>query len=215
MNLTDEERKLSVSCYEVMKHHWRENYNNFYFDHQYHDIFDMYEQRFHKENSEGYNLRSNKIKGFIFVNYMMNFMADYFAKNDVIIKTISSILKIDDAAHLIMSNIIVMIINTLVHDTTLLSKEKLRNIGMKKLESFYNNKQMVFKSFLFYDYNYYFLRFCGVPFHLRNLDLPKEHYSYFEKFIKDPICGHPMASHGWYRESLDALIEMGAITPGI
>ena len=137
-------------------------------------------------------------------------MAQYFASNSTVLESISSSMGIGDASYYMRSNITTMVMNALVHDSYLISEEKLRNVGMQRLEHFYYYNKDKFKSYLFKGYDYYFMRLCGVPFHLRNLNIPKNHYTYFERHIKDPICGHPMASHGWYRESLDGLIEMGA-----
>ena len=192
MNLTPEEYEISKTCYDVMKTYWRENYDNYFYEGMYRDVFDIYEKLFHTENSGGYYLRSNKVRSFHFTEYMLNFMAQYFASNTTVLATISSIVGVDNVSPYLRSNITTMVMNALVHDTYLISEEKLRNVGMQRLEHFYIFNRDDFKSFLFYDYDYYFTRLCGVPFHLRNLDLPKDHYNYFERYIKDPICGHPL-----------------------
>ena len=64
----------------------------------------------------------------------------------------------------------------------------------------------------FTNLRYYWERLFDYPFELRYIHgLDSPNYEYFEKNLKDAICGHPKASHGWFKESLDELIEMGAI----
>lgn len=136
MNMTQEEYKLSRSCYIIMKTHWRDNYDNYFYEGVNRDVFDIYEKNYHEENSDGYYLRSNETRSFHFVKYMVEFMADSFVSNPNVYKIISSLMNIDDASYYIHSNIVSMIINALVHDSFLISLEKLRNVFMKKLEYF-------------------------------------------------------------------------------
>jgi hypothetical protein len=56
--------------------------------------------------------------------------------------------------------------------------------------------------------NYYFKEIFGVPIYLDGI-VSKEHYQQFHSgYIEDVIAGHPMASNGWYAESLRELEEM-------
>ena len=71
--------------------------------------------------------------------------------------------------------------------------------------------------------NYYFQKFYGFPIHFyqynaitNNIDkiinVPLEIYNLRKKnYFNDMICGHPLASHGWFREGLDELLEMDVI----
>ena len=59
---------------------------------------------------------------------------------------------------------------------------------------------------------YYHKKLFGYSIYLQYLEIPREvtnirNYSYFN----DMIAGHPKASNGWYKESLDELIELGYI----
>jgi len=47
-----------------------------------------------------------------------------------------------------------------------------------------------------------------LPSILRNCDIPESHYRYRKQiYFDDVICGHPMASNGWCREAMDAILE--------
>lgn len=57
--------------------------------------------------------------------------------------------------------------------------------------------------------NYYFKEIFGIPMYLEGI-VTREHYQKFHNnYITDIIAGHPMASNGWYKESLLELEEMG------
>ena len=62
--------------------------------------------------------------------------------------------------------------------------------------------------------DYYYLKIFGVPRVLMELDNPnlRTHYLSRREDFSDSICGHPKASHGWWTESLNNLIEMGAVS---
>lgn len=54
--------------------------------------------------------------------------------------------------------------------------------------------------------NYYYNKLFGIPRILDNINIPKEHWIIKENScLNDSICGHPKASHGWMRESIDQL----------
>ena len=60
--------------------------------------------------------------------------------------------------------------------------------------------------------DYYHKKLFGYSIYLKYLEIPREvtnirNNSYFN----DMIAGHPKASNGWYKESLDELIELGYI----
>ena len=45
---------------------------------------------------------------------------------------------------------------------------------------------------------------------LYTLDIPLEIYQKRKDiFLEDYICGHPLASHGWYKESLNEMESLG------
>lgn len=49
----------------------------------------------------------------------------------------------------------------------------------------------------------------GIPIYLDGA-VTREHYDYFHKnYMTDAIAGHPDASHGWMREAMEKLEEMG------
>tara|TARA_B100001093_G_scaffold191739_1_gene184225 strand:- start:112 stop:504 length:393 start_codon:yes stop_codon:yes gene_type:complete len=54
-------------------------------------------------------------------------------------------------------------------------------------------------------YHYFF----GIPIQLDGV-VSKEHYDKFHSgYITDVIAGHPKASHGWMKEAMDEMEEMG------
>lgn len=55
----------------------------------------------------------------------------------------------------------------------------------------------------------YYITLYGIPFSLRDTSLTPDQFYYFQNYLRDPICGHPKASHGWFQESLDDLRRMG------
>ena len=58
--------------------------------------------------------------------------------------------------------------------------------------------------------NYYYKKLFDIPLLLEDIEIPKEVYLFRENiYLNDYICGHPMASNGWFKESLDELIELG------
>ena len=68
--------------------------------------------------------------------------------------------------------------------------------------------------------NYYIRKFTGLPgcFFRRDyygnllytLDIPLEIYQRRKYiFLEDYICGHPLASHGWYKETLNEMESLG------
>ena len=59
------------------------------------------------------------------------------------------------------------------------------------------------------DKNKYHKIFYGIPYSLKNY-VSKEHYKMRENiYFHDSIKGHPMASDGWFRESLNEMEELG------
>lgn len=62
---------------------------------------------------------------------------------------------------------------------------------------------------------YYWQKIFDIPYYLdKTIDYDneefKEHYKFRNNiYFHDYICGHPKASHGWYKEAFDELEEMG------
>ncbi len=51
----------------------------------------------------------------------------------------------------------------------------------------------------------------GIPVYLDGA-VTREHFENFHsRYMNDAIAGHPMASHGWMREAMDELEEMGVL----
>ena len=57
--------------------------------------------------------------------------------------------------------------------------------------------------------NYYYMKLYKTPIYFMNTDVTTEYYNYFQNHLKEPIIGHPLASNGWYYESIKASEEMG------
>ena len=58
--------------------------------------------------------------------------------------------------------------------------------------------------------NYYFKKIFGIPYCLHEIGIPRENYLFREKnYFNDLIAGNPMASHGWFYDSLQSLEENG------
>lgn len=69
--------------------------------------------------------------------------------------------------------------------------------------------------------DYYFKKIYGFPIYFyeynpkthnidKIIDVPLEIYQQRKDiFLEDYICGHPMASHGWYKEALENTEELG------
>ena len=75
------------------------------------------------------------------------------------------------------------------------------------------NRHFKIKSNYWKGSDYYYLKIFGVPRILMELDNPdlRDHYLSRTYDFCDSICGHPMASNGWYFESLTELINLGVI----
>ncbi len=57
--------------------------------------------------------------------------------------------------------------------------------------------------------DYYFRKLFRVPILLYGI-IPEEHFEkYHSGYITDVIAGHPLASNGWMKESMDEMEEMG------
>lgn len=70
-----------------------------------------------------------------------------------------------------------------------------------KLYPFEKNKKTSWKGS-----DFYYRRIFGLPKILNEINIPVEHYE--KKYVCglcDSIKGHPKASHGWFRESMDEL----------
>ena len=80
-----------------------------------------------------------------------------------------------------------------------------------KLKSFYNNTPIGPINYYWKGSNYYYKQIFGIDIILEDI-IPIEIYNKRnELFINDAICGHPMASDGWFQESLKELIDMEVI----
>lgn len=65
-------------------------------------------------------------------------------------------------------------------------------------------------SYLWKGLPYYHHAHGIIPQLLEKAGIPEEHYIIrTNTYLNDAICGHPMASHGWYAESIEALEEVG------
>ena len=95
--------------------------------------------------------------------------------------------------------------------------ENFRNTMLLKLIEFRDEN---FKTSHWKGSNYYIEEITGIPgwFFIKNnnggvekiMDISLEIYQQRKNmFLEDYICGHPMASHGWYKEALENTEELG------
>lgn len=58
--------------------------------------------------------------------------------------------------------------------------------------------------------NYYFKKIFGIPFYLYEIGIPKDNYLFRKNnYFNDLIAGNPMASHGWFYDSLQSMKDNG------
>lgn len=88
------------------------------------------------------------------------------------------------------------------------SHKKFFDVNKVKLREFnkYDNYPI---SYLWKGANYYHEKIFGIPCCLEDAKIPIEHYNLKKNlYINDSICGHVLASHGWYREALQNMLEL-------
>lgn len=93
--------------------------------------------------------------------------------------------------------------------TTLYSIDNLENQLRVKLE-YLRNKPPT-HSFEWKGADVYYYKLFKIPrilYNLNNLHL-REHYYWRPNEFSDSICGHPKASHGWFYDSVNDLLEKG------
>ena len=58
--------------------------------------------------------------------------------------------------------------------------------------------------------DYYYQQLFGIPYMLSSIGVPDDHYIHRDLvYFSNSIIGHPLASHGWYKDSLDDMEEIG------
>ena len=87
----------------------------------------------------------------------------------------------------------------------------LKQIIRKRL-IYFNLPHQVPMCYIWKGSDYYYKKIFGYPIYLKDIEIPREftnirNSTYFE----DIIAGHPKASHGWYMDALNNLIEMKVI----
>lgn len=88
------------------------------------------------------------------------------------------------------------------------SNQKFMEVNKEKLRLFakYNDNPI---SHLWKGSNHYHKKLFGIPCILEDNGITLEHYQIREmNYMNDIICGHPMASNGWFQESLKATLEL-------
>lgn len=86
--------------------------------------------------------------------------------------------------------------------------KKFYDVNKDKAREFnqYNNYPI---SHLWKGSNYYHEKIFGIPCCLEDINIPIEHYNLKKKsYINDSICGHVLASHGWYQEALQDMKDL-------
>lgn len=86
--------------------------------------------------------------------------------------------------------------------------KKFYDVNKVKLREFnkYDNYPI---SHLWKGANYYHEKIFRIPCCLEDANIPIDHYSLKKNlYINDSICGHTLASHGWYQEALQNMIEL-------
>ena len=97
----------------------------------------------------------------------------------------------------------------LTHYKNLIDKNKrFKEINKVKIREF-NQVNNFPLSHLWKGGNYYHEKMFGIPSCLEDIDIPLEHYTLKKKYyLNDSICGHVLASDGWYQESLQNIIDL-------
>ena len=88
------------------------------------------------------------------------------------------------------------------------SHKKFYDVNKVKLREFnkYDNYPI---SYLWKGSNHYHEKIFGIPCCLEDAKIPIEHYKLKKNlYINDSICGHVLASHGWYQEALQDMLEL-------
>jgi len=88
---------------------------------------------------------------------------------------------------------------------------KFKNTVKLKLVTFRNYSVLYPMDYYWKGADYYYKKIYGISSLLDNI-IPLDIYTQRNMlYLNDSICGHPMASHGWYQESLYNLIAMNII----
>jgi len=117
----------------------------------------------------------------------------------------------------ILSTISTIIYNNLCHPTiyTIIHTDPFdifRSTVSKKLYEIKTKWVHPPYSHLWKGYTRYHKLIGLLPLILEKAGVPEEHYiRRANDFFSDSICGHPMASHGWFAESLQDTLKLGGI----
>ena len=88
------------------------------------------------------------------------------------------------------------------------SNRRFMEINKEKLRHFAKHNENPI-SHLWKGSNHYYKKIFGIPCILEDNGISLEHYQMREMvYMNDIICGHPMASNGWYQEALKDTIEL-------
>lgn len=103
------------------------------------------------------------------------------------------------------------IVDTYTNKTNYSNQNKFINITKLKLLELINENALSPIDFYWKGAQYYYKQLFEICSVLDNI-VPIEVYKQRnEIFLNDYICGHPMASNGWFQESLQASINLGCI----
>lgn len=87
----------------------------------------------------------------------------------------------------------------------------LKDVMKLKLISFRNNSILYPIDYYWKGSDYYYEKIFEIISILDNI-IPIDIYKQWKNlFLNDAICGHPLASHGWYQESLQNMVSINAI----
>lgn len=91
--------------------------------------------------------------------------------------------------------------------------KKFRNTISSKLDEIKNEWGHEPLTFSWRGCKYYHEKIGIRPKMLIDANIPEEHYtSRVWNYFSDQICGHPLASHGWFAESLNELLDLNILS---
>ena len=86
---------------------------------------------------------------------------------------------------------------------------KFINTAKNKLTDIFKRKSLTPIDYFWKGTQYYYKSIFGINSVLDGI-VPLEIYKQRNNlFLHDYICGHPLASNGWFKESLDKCVELG------
>jgi hypothetical protein len=83
-----------------------------------------------------------------------------------------------------------------------------------KIDDYYNFLYLYgigYEDNIWMEKEHYYKKLFYIPYMLSSIGISLDHYLFRDlTYFNDMIAGNPMASNGWFKESLDNAIEMGA-----